>query len=342
MEISKHDYKYQRLVNMLEREIHLNYAPGERFPPELELCEHFGTYVADFDEAGFDNRLVCAGMALRSHMWDRLFLSLSYQAGLNEKFLLAVDLGDHKFGEWESKRLSDSESFRRVKRGLSWHPRSLIADFDIQKSLPKLGNERWHFRNLVLLRPEHEFPHLPHVARVVPDRAAAYSLMSEAALKAGYKRLCRFGPPLAAVLDQPTGDELKNSPFFSEHGGLEGLIKHVRNGEPAAVMCDYDYGAHLVLQRLKQEGIAVPEQAGLIGFGNTPWAFRDDLTTISFDNDLWAGEIFQCLQRMEESDEPIESLIPPQLVERSSTIHVKGKEQQRKSRPSRSDFSILP
>jgi len=162
MGLSKRDYKYQRLVNTLEREIHLNYAPGERFPPELNLCEQFklnrrtvhraitllakkgllvqkgrgGIYVPDFDEVGFDNRLVCAAMGLRSHLWDRLFLSLSYHAGLNEKFLLAVDLAGHKSGEWESKRLSDSESFRRVKHCLSWHPRSLIADFDFQQCLP--------------------------------------------------------------------------------------------------------------------------------------------------------------------------------------------------------------
>jgi len=96
-----------------------------------------------------------------------------------------------------------------------------------------------------------------------------------------------------------------------------------------------------VLQRLKQEGIAVPEQVGILCLGNTPWAFRDDLTTIAFDSDLWAGEIFQCLQRLEENDEPVESVIPPQLIERSSTIPVKGKERQKKWLSSRSDFSIL-
>jgi len=41
MALSKGDYKYQRLVNILERDVHLDCRPGGRFPAELDLCERF-------------------------------------------------------------------------------------------------------------------------------------------------------------------------------------------------------------------------------------------------------------------------------------------------------------
>jgi len=73
--------------------------------------------------------------------------------------------------------------------------------------------------------------------------------MNETALKAGYKRLCRFGPQSFGNPDYLADIELKDYPLFNEYGGLEDLIKHVRNGEPVAVVCHYDYGAHIGLVR---------------------------------------------------------------------------------------------
>jgi len=365
MEPSKHSYKYQRLVNTLEREIHLNYGPGDRFPPELELCARFnlnrltvhraitllakkgllvqkgrsGTYVADFDEAGYDNRLVCTAMGMRSHLWDKLFISLSYCAGLAEKFLLTVDLADHRKGEWASVRLSENEVIRRLKRCLSWHPRSLIIDFDISYHLPRLGNDLWHFRNLVLVQ-EGNLPAAPHTARVVPDRTAAFSMIKTDALKAGYKRICRFAPPPAGTPADYAGTILSEYPLFSEYGGLDALVEYVRGGEPAAVITYYDYGAHLVLQRLKLEEIHVPEQVGVYGYGNTPWTMRDDLTTIAFDTDLWAREVFKCLQEMEETDKKIEKFIPPHLIHGSTTRHVEQKASRKTEQPAKPDISV--
>ena len=361
MDPSKQGYKYQQLVAILERELHLQYAPGQKFPSELDLCARFnlnrltihravtmlaekgllvqkgrsGTFVADFDHAGYDNRLVCACMALRAHMWDRLYLALSYRSGLAEKFLLAVDLSDHDVPEWQDSRINATAMVGRLKHCLTWHPRSLVVDFDIREVLPELGNAQWHFRNLVALG-DMGLPDLPHVAQVKPDTAAGMELLVRAGLKAGYKRLCWYTLPwlvrtcqdvsekvcrgasveVRVFEDVPTGA----ATHTRQTPGLDALLDHVRQGKPAAVFTYFDYAAHLILERLRQEGTPVPRQVGLFGIGNTLWAIRDDLTSIAFDPDLWAAKVFRCLKKMEDSNEPIVVKIPPTLIERSSTL----------------------
>ena len=359
MDPSKQGYKYQQLVSALERELHLQYAPGQKFPSELDLCARFnlnrltihravtmlaekglliqkgrsGTYVADFDHAGYDNRLVCACMALRAHMWDRLYLALSYRSGLAEKFLLAVDLSDHSVPEWQDSRIGAAAVVGRLKHCLSWHPRSLVVDFDIREVHPRLGNAQWHFRNLVTLG-DMALPDLPHVAQVKPDVAAGMELLVRAGLKAGYKRLCWFTLPWVVQACQEVCDKVcRGTPVevrifedvpaaaanqTRQTPGLDALAAYVRQGEPAAVFTYFDYAAHIILERLRQQRTPVPEQVGLFGVGNTLWAIRDDLTSIAFDPDLWAAEVFRCLKKMEDSDDPIIVKIPPKLIERTS------------------------
>jgi len=362
MDAFKERYKYQKLVNTLEREIHLQYAPGQKFPAELDLCERFqmnrltvhravtmlsdkgllvqkgrsGTFVADFDHAGYDNRLVCACMALRAHMWDRLYLALSHRSGLAEKFLLAVDLSDHNVPEWQDSRIGAAAMVSRIKHCLTWHPRSLIVDFDIREVLPKLGNAQWHFRNLVILGDMMELPDLPHVAVVKPDTVAGWELLMRAGLNAGYKRLCWYTLPWLVKECQEVSERVcrgtsvevrvfQDSPLVAatpppESLGFEGMIDYVRQGVPAAILTYFDYAAHLILERLRKENVPVPEQVGLYGIGNTLWAIRDDLTSIAFDPDTWAAEVFRCLKKMEDSNEPLVVKIPPKLIERSSSL----------------------
>jgi DNA-binding LacI/PurR family transcriptional regulator len=64
----------------------------------------------------------------------------------------------------------------------------------------------------------------------------------------------------------------------------------------------------------------VPEHAGVYGLGNTPWAVQEGLTSIAFDPDLWAREIFAAIDELEEEGVSPDRRIPPSLVERASTL----------------------
>ncbi len=69
----------------------------------------------------------------------------------------------------------------------------------------------------------------------------------------------------------------------------------------------------------KSAGIIIPEQAGIYGINNTPWAEQDDLTTISFNPELWSEKIFSAIDELEKADDQCRIFIPPTLVQRSST-----------------------
>ena len=102
---------------------------------------------------------------------------------------------------------------------------------------------------------------------------------------------------------------------------LAELVAFARQeGPPLAVLTSFDYGAHVALERLREAGLAVPQQVGVFGQNNTPWAEQDDLTSVDFNPQMWARDIFQCMEEMERTDEPVVKKVPPTLVQRGSTM----------------------
>jgi DNA-binding LacI/PurR family transcriptional regulator len=353
-------YKYLRFAELLEEEIYCSYLPGQLFPSQETLAERFscnratinkavselaerglllqqgrkGTFVADFINSGFDPHLLALVMPLRSHMWDRLYLEMSCISSENNYFTLAVDTS----AAAEKQPDAEAEMFRRLKHLLQFRPRNVVVstELDINYFLEKLGNARRKFRNLIWLhdRDITDCPDTP-LGQVSMDMTATWRLVAENALRSGYRDICLFVQNISFMSDAlkvcvrnvlaEAGINDVHVHCFNEDNlqdSLNALVKLARINESLAVICTYDYGAHLVSGALRSANIQIPDKVGIYGVNNTPWSEQDNLTSIGFDYCLWSNQIIECINQLEHDKTHCKLSIPPQFIQRASTRHI--------------------
>lgn len=306
----------------------------------LVVCKgRAGTYVADFTEKGFDSRLIATAMAIRNHVWDQLFIAVSNCSIEADRFCLICDFTGVNTDNPFAERLPLPAMAERLRSFLRFRPRTLVTDL-AQGEAQVLGDireMRWNFRNLILLN-QPRLPGLPHVVCVQADRHDAWRLMGRSARQAGYRRVALFVPPPAPdarwaqvradlAAESCGGFHVEPQAQFMEHdpqwpAKLVQFVKAERT--PVAVLCDYDWGGHLVKQAVQQAGLQVPAQVGIYGMNNTGWSIQDNLTTVAFPPELWAKEILAADADLDRADNVADRLIPPVLVQRGSSLPVSG------------------
>lgn len=351
-------YKYKQILEKLEDEIYNRYDPEQRFPSEENLCKRFsvnratihkaldaleekgllerkgrsGSFVTDFINTGFDNRLMVVAMPLKGHMWEKLFIDISCNATENERFVVAIDTTDAAMEEKDAEEIM----FSRLKKALRFRPRNLIVstEMNIEEFLEKLGTARRRFRNLIWLHHGSDISKCEdnHLGKVCVDMPATWKLIAEQAIRSNYREICLFVP---LISDEWTPLEKCVRKVLRDHGNADAkirlfseenlqeslteLAKLAKSAESLAVICTYDFGAHLAIGALRSAGISIPEKAGIYGINNTPWAKQDDLTTVDFNFELWSHKITECIEQLEKSTKKRQILISPIFVQRSSS-----------------------
>lgn len=351
-------YRYEQLAEQLQREIHSDYAPGAQFPSEEALGERFklnrqtvhraillleerkllvrkgraGTFVADVADGGFDNRLIAVALALRNHIWDGVFLALANHAVKNARFPLVCDFSGTNIANPFADRLSFPQMQERLRGALGWHPRTLVTDLAEweREALKTQTGEQLRVRNLVVLN-QGRVPGFQHCASVTANRIAAFQLQGHCAALSGYKRVCVLLPHIDATLPHiqnaiKSGSNENFSPaqqhviYQDVPTWTTDLIALARaSNAPLAVLASYDYGAYLALKALQEAGIAAGT-AGCYGTNNTPWSTQHGLSSVGFDPDHWAAEVFAAIDELDHSGIAADRLVPPTFYERRSTL----------------------
>jgi DNA-binding LacI/PurR family transcriptional regulator len=90
-------------------------------------------------------------------------------------------------------------------------------------------------------------------------------------------------------------------------------------GRASAFVCDADFRAITLCHALAREGYRVPDDASVIGIGNTPWcqAVRPQLTSVSLGEEALARLAVQCALAC-PAESAIVYSVGPVLVERGS------------------------
>jgi DNA-binding LacI/PurR family transcriptional regulator len=349
-------FKYQQIAQQLAAEVQATLTPGARFPSEPMLCERLGVtrdtvrkaidllaadgvlekrgragnFVARQAGGGQSalGHLACVAMPLRNHLWDRLFLGLAHEAGERGRQLQPCDFSQPDPACPGSGMLSDEACRQRLRQALATRCATLIVH--APEVLPAVTDLRDSFRRLILLKPAPPGG-FDRVAAVYVDVLAAWALAGRHARQAGYQRLAIFLPPsavnLSALQARYTMPEAGAFPLTAQtvlfehhpHWPAE-LTRLVRQeGPPLAVVCSYDWGAHLALQVLHEAGADVPGQVGLYGMNDTPWSLQDGLTTVAADDDDWARAVFAADDRLAAGERFLDVPVAPRVIPRAST-----------------------
>jgi len=354
-------YKYMEIAKKLENEIYNNYQPGDKFLSEEILCRKYavnratihralkviednsllkrkgraGSFVTDFVNSGFDNRLMVLAMPLKGHMWDKLYIDISCQLIKHEQLIIPIDTT----AAAKNENGAEEQMFIDLKKALRLRPRNLIisTEIDLNSFFTQLGSSRRQFRNLICLYHGSDIATCQdlHLGKVCADMKGTWELIVEQAFKSQYSEICIFVPSISkewdplqrAVKDisQKHGRTNAATQWFSEENlqeSLNGLVDLAKKTKSLAIICTYDFGAHLAVGALRASGIAIPERVGIYGINNTPWSDKDDLTTIDFNLEHWSQSIIECVEKLEKSSRKTEILIPPVFIQRSSTRYL--------------------
>jgi DNA-binding transcriptional regulator YhcF (GntR family) len=348
-------FRYQQLARQFAREVRTHFQPGERFPSEPDLCARFGVtrntvrkaidllaadgllerrgragnYVADYHQSSYDDRLFCVSMPIRNHLWDQLFLSLSHHSIAHERYALICDVTGINAANPFAEVLPPAQQAERLSKTLAFRPYTLVLHRE--DVLHLLGPEPPAWRNLILLSGAPP-PGYAHAASVTPDYPAAWRLAAAHARQVGCTRLILFLPPGNTNLAQlqhhlTTADAggfslAEQAVVFEHHPDWQArMVAAARTAPgPAAVLCSYDWGAHLALQVLRTAGLDVPTQVGVYGMNNTPWSIYDNLTSVYHDPDAWAAAVFDADDALNTGQTGLDLRVPPTLMHRGSTL----------------------
>ncbi|MEA2012233.1 MAG: GntR family transcriptional regulator [Verrucomicrobiota bacterium] len=351
-------YKYLEISKKIEEKIFSVYSAKERFATEEQLCKQYrvnratvhraledlekkgllirrgraGNFVTDYINTGFDKRLLVVAMPLKGHLWEKLYLELSCRATETDRFLMAIDTGAMA----KKEPGAEKEFFKQLERALSFRPRNLIlsSEMNIATFLEKLGKSRRKFRNLIWLDHNSDIFNVDDIyaGQVSTDMHKTWQLLTEEALKVGYKDFILFvsvlkdywdiaEPQICKVIEKSKRANGTFSKFSQKNlqESLSSIINLAKSSKSLAVLCVNDYGAHLVTGALRMSGIQIPEQVGIYGIFNTPWAKQDNLTTVDFNLELWSHKVMECIERLEKGAKKRKILIPPVFVQRLST-----------------------
>ncbi|AEC02272.1 LacI family DNA-binding transcriptional regulator [Parasphaerochaeta coccoides] len=155
--------------------------------------------------------------------------------------------------------------------------------------------------------------------------------------KTGYSHMCYIGGTIGQVFVRnrvqgyrnallANGAKNEDMRFFECEDSAEASRKIVANLEktmmPDAFICNDNVIAFGVLQALKDRGISVPDEAGVIAFDNYPLAeyIEPSLTVIDVDTrQLGAQAMMMLMQKIEGNKSILHLQISPGLIIRKST-----------------------
>lgn len=170
----------------------------------------------------------------------------------------------------------------------------------------------------------------------IDDRKAVRDAIALLAAK-GYEEIIYVSPPLSlrgktnvyAIERRYAGfqDALKQDGHMTSHvishKGYAEEIEHLltTNGKRIAIFCTSDKYALKIWLHLKQKGIRVPEDVGLMGFDNieTLKYISPSLSTVSYSLETIGNRIIDCLiGQIEGREVPLTSLVQHQIIEGES------------------------
>ena len=175
---------------------------------------------------------------------------------------------------------------------------------------------------------------------VIDDYMAAYKSV-EHLIQQGYKRIAHFTSPkkINIYKERLRGykDALKeyDIPFF--HALILESNMQLEDGQYCAkqmldnhldfdaIFSSSDYAAMGALQVLKENKIAVPEQVGIVGFGNEPFTSFTDPTLSTVDQKsipmghVTAELFFELLKADPKKNIPQKAVLKPELIIRGSS-----------------------
>ncbi|SMY09550.1 LacI family DNA-binding transcriptional regulator [Flavimaricola marinus] len=177
--------------------------------------------------------------------------------------------------------------------------------------------------------------HQPFVSQSAVQDAAAGRLAANTLHERGYRKLAYLGGPRGdkSVRDpfpgyRITGEKLGITvePFdassWSYEGGFDAIQGLLKSSQCDACFCASDVLAIGALAALRQAGVSVPDDFGLIGLDDIAMSGWHDigLTTIRIPRDEIAGHCIDLMQELRsEPDRARESrLIKPELIERTT------------------------
>ncbi|MEX2591756.1 MAG: LacI family DNA-binding transcriptional regulator [Anditalea sp.] len=176
---------------------------------------------------------------------------------------------------------------------------------------------------------------------VIDDYMAAYKSV-EHLLQQGYKRIAHFTSPkkINIYKERLRGytDALKeNGILFDQEliiesnmqleDGQQSAKKMLENGlDFDAIFSASDYAAMGALQILKERNLVVPQEVGIVGFGNEPFTSFTDPTLTTVDQmsipmgHVTAELFFELLKADPRKIIPQKAVLKPELIIRASSI----------------------
>lgn len=173
--------------------------------------------------------------------------------------------------------------------------------------------------------------------KIINDNYTGAYLATKHLLKSGYKRVAHFAGErsLKAYEERYQGylkavqevngalDEgLVYNNVITRAAGLEMIKKVINEGVADALFCAGDYSALGVLEGLRELGVKVPEEFGVVGFANEPFSelMYPALSSVEQNGfeigNRAASAMIKCIEEGWHSDETI---VPVRLIVRQSS-----------------------
>ncbi len=174
-------------------------------------------------------------------------------------------------------------------------------------------------------------------SKVINDNYTGAYLATKHLIKAGFKRVAHFagGRNLKAYQERYMGyvkamseagyeldETLVMDNVITREAGYESLKRLLKKGVADALFCAGDYSALGALEALKEMGINVPDEFGVVGFANEPFAELMYPTLSSVEQNGFemgnkaAAAMIKCLEGSVVDEETI---VPVRLIVRQSS-----------------------
>lgn len=199
-------------------------------------------------------------------------------------------------------------------------------------------------RNIPILFMNSYYPELGKIPHVVMDDRNGGRIAAREALDRGYRRpACMFKTDdrqgqerLNGFLEEirsrgievpqermmTFGTEERMTLFSTEEG--QAFVRMLREGGADCVVCYNDVFAVTLMTLLRQQGMKIPEELGLIGFDNAVFANMAEpgLTTLGHPKEAFGSLVAEKLLRMINGQREDSTLVPWTLIERDSLPRV--------------------
>jgi LacI family transcriptional regulator len=138
----------------------------------------------------------------------------------------------------------------------------------------------------------------------------------------GATQMIRRDALIAALADRGCDEPVVLRADDVDAGGLRAVAATVRQSQPDVVVCYDDKTALFLMDELRSAGMKVPDDVGVVGFDDTPFARISNprLTTVSQrSDDLGRISVDFLLTTLDHGRLPVSRLMPVALIVRETT-----------------------